>query len=198
MRLTMLTHQWIPRFPPKLPTQKLNHSLKVIRNGHSKEVLLHYWRVSNRFEAHDNCREKNRKPIDNACHVSFATDGWMGGWMPWMDAMPCMHSNLLWDLSSCRTLEQRDPLQGPHRLQDLWRRMREISGWRLVSSAYRYHAAALQRCVQTRFRRPLRQLPPSYSNLSILSLKTLVSTVVITLQLHIHGRLHLFSLLSHF
>jgi hypothetical protein len=57
----MLTHQRIPCFPPKLPTQKLNHGLKVIRNGHSKEVLLHYRRVSNRFEAHDNYRKKGKK-----------------------------------------------------------------------------------------------------------------------------------------
>lgn len=153
----MLTHQWIPSFPPKLPTQKLDHSLKVIRNGHSKEVLLHYRRVSNRFEAHDNYRKKKRTQIDmSTCvsctdqSVSFATDGWDG-------RMPCMHPNLLWDPSSCRILEQRDPLQGPHQLQDLGRTMREISGWRLVSSRCRSHGAAL-RCVQTRFR-SLRQLP---------------------------------------
>jgi len=68
------THQWIPRFPPKLPTQKLNHSLKVIRNGHSKEVLLHYRRVSHRLEAHDDYREKEKRTARStrryACHGS--------------------------------------------------------------------------------------------------------------------------------
>jgi hypothetical protein len=154
----MLTHQWISRFPPKLPTQKLDHGLKVIRNGHSKEVLLHYRRVSNRFEAHDNYRKRKR---DAYRHVDMrvvhgSVSQFRDGRMP-CHAVPCMHPNLLWDPSSCRILGQRDPLQGPHQLQDLGRTMREISGWRLVSSRCRSHGAAL-RCVQTRFR-SLRQLP---------------------------------------
>jgi hypothetical protein len=131
-----LTHQWIPSFPPKLPTQELNHGLEVIRNCHSKEVLLHYRRVSNRFEAHDNYRKRTRVHTSRFSQSRERSDV----------CRVCMaHPNLLWDLSSCRILEQRDPLQGPHQLQDLGRTMRVISGWRLVSAPCKCHGAALRR-----------------------------------------------------
>jgi len=138
------THQWITRFPPKLPTQKLNHGLEVIRNCHSKEVLLHYRRVPNRFEAHDNYREKKCVHVHGS--VSQVRDGRTDGRESDAHAMPChvCNPNLLWDLSSCRILQQRDPLQGQHQLQDLGRTMREISGWRLVSAPCRSHGAALR------------------------------------------------------
>jgi hypothetical protein len=48
-------HQWLSCFPPELLAQELDYGLEVIRNGHSKEVLLHYRRVSDCLEAHDNC-----------------------------------------------------------------------------------------------------------------------------------------------
>ena len=133
------THQWITRFPPEFPSQKLNHGLKVIRNCHSKEVLLHYRRVPNGFEADDDYRitKTDADRHDTTCvHVHGSVSQFRDG-RP-MQCHVC-DPNLLWGLSSCRILEQRDPLQGPHQLQDLGRTMREISGWRLVSTPCRSH-----------------------------------------------------------
>jgi hypothetical protein len=55
-RLFEHTHQGLPRFPPKLLAQELDHGLKSVRNGHSEKVLFHYGRVPDRFEAHDHCQ----------------------------------------------------------------------------------------------------------------------------------------------
>jgi len=48
-------HQWFPRFPLKLLAQELDYGLKAVRDRHSEEVLFHYRRISDSFEAHDNC-----------------------------------------------------------------------------------------------------------------------------------------------
>ena len=50
-----LTHQRLSRFPVELLAQELDHSLEAVRDRHPEEVLFHYRRISDRFEAHDDC-----------------------------------------------------------------------------------------------------------------------------------------------
>lgn len=53
------THQWVSCLPTQFLSQELNHSLKPVRRGDLVEVLLHNWRISNSFEAYDNCSDGN-------------------------------------------------------------------------------------------------------------------------------------------
>ena len=51
-----LTHQRLSRFPVELLAQELDHGLKAVRDRHPEEVLFHYRRISDRLEAHDDCK----------------------------------------------------------------------------------------------------------------------------------------------
>jgi len=51
-----IREQRLPRFPVELLAQELDHGLKAVRDRHPKEVLFHYRRVSDSFEAHDDFR----------------------------------------------------------------------------------------------------------------------------------------------
>ena len=76
-------HQWLSSSPPELLSQELNHGLEVIRNGHSKKVLLHYRRVSDRLEAHDDCTDEGLtrwRSVSSRVEAQ-ADDGGREGWM---------------------------------------------------------------------------------------------------------------------
>jgi hypothetical protein len=120
-----LTHQRLSRFPVELLAQELDHSLEAVRDRHPEEVLFHYRRVSDRFEAHDDCEQSKVR-----------RRGW--GWTGLVSRCWCrdgrMARNLWRGPSSCMTLKQRDPPRGWHQLQDLARSVGETSvGWRRVS-----------------------------------------------------------------
>ena len=69
--LTMFTHQWIPRFPPKLPTQKLNHSLKVIGETVTlKKFCFIIGAFPTALKRTTTTERKRRTPIDMSTCVS--------------------------------------------------------------------------------------------------------------------------------